>query len=68
VTRARHCQALKRARKYLLNGLAMLGREDQMDLVASEWRQAYDALGSILGRGDVEEIMDRIFSEFCIGK
>jgi len=68
VTRARHCQALKRARKYLFNGLAMLGREDQMDLVASEWRQAYDALGSILGRGDVEEIMDHIFSEFCIGK
>jgi len=33
-----------------------------------EWRRAWSALGEILGIGDVEFILDKVFSEFCIGK
>jgi tRNA modification GTPase len=45
-----------------------LGREDHLDLVAMEWREAWASFGSILGIGDVDAILDRVFSEFCIGK
>lgn len=68
VTRERHKLALQNARESLLAGLALLENEDQLDLVALEWRRAWSFLGEITGMGDVEQILDRVFSEFCIGK
>ncbi len=68
VIRERHRQLLDQTRSHLLRGRALLGEEAKLDLVALEWRQAWSALGEILGMGDVEHILDRIFSEFCIGK
>lgn len=68
VTRERHRHCLLLAAEQLELGLAELGREDQLDLVALEWRGAWARLGEILGVGDVEHILDRVFSEFCIGK
>jgi tRNA modification GTPase len=41
------------------------GRED---LLAEELRLAANALGKLTGRIDVEDILDVIFREFCIGK
>jgi tRNA modification GTPase len=38
------------------------------ELVAEELRAAAHALGRLLGRIDVEDILDKIFHEFCIGK
>jgi tRNA modification GTPase len=38
------------------------------ELVAEELRVAADSLGRLLGRVDVEDILDKIFREFCIGK
>ncbi|MDQ7011780.1 MAG: tRNA uridine-5-carboxymethylaminomethyl(34) synthesis GTPase MnmE, partial [Mariprofundaceae bacterium] len=51
VTRQRHHQALERAAVHIEKGLALLGREDQLELVALEWRQAWSVLGEILGIG-----------------
>ncbi|MFQ5582268.1 MAG: tRNA uridine-5-carboxymethylaminomethyl(34) synthesis GTPase MnmE [Mariprofundaceae bacterium] len=68
VTRQRHRQALEQAQAHIMKGLTLLGPEDQLELVALEWRQAWSALGEILGIGDIEDILDRVFSEFCIGK
>jgi len=68
VTRSRHRQALEATLKHIENGLKMLGPEEHLDLVALEWRRAWTSLGEILGIGDVESILDRVFSEFCIGK
>jgi tRNA modification GTPase len=68
VTRERHRLAIEQAVASIRRGLAMLGNEDKLDLVALEWRQAWAALGEILGLGDVEHLLDRIFSDFCIGK
>jgi tRNA modification GTPase len=67
VTRARHRRALEDAlaalRRALKPGLA--GRED---LLAEELRIAARALGRLTGRVDVEDILDVIFRDFCIGK
>jgi tRNA modification GTPase len=38
------------------------------EVVAEELRRATDALGRITGRIDVEDLLDVIFREFCIGK
>src|SRR5271154_3511922 len=46
--------------------LAVAGEGDE--LVAEELRAASQSLGRLLGRIDVEDILDKIFREFCIGK
>lgn len=47
---------------------ALLDSEKPLDLRAEDLRVASDALGRITGRVDVENLLDVIFGEFCIGK
>jgi tRNA modification GTPase len=67
VTRLRHRHALEQV-------LAALGRATirgvgaDEELLAEELRSAATALGRLLGRVDVEDILDVIFRDFCIGK
>lgn len=68
VTRERHRQSLQTALARLEAGIKQMGQEDMLELVAMEWRGAWSILGEIVGLGDVEHILDRVFSEFCIGK
>jgi len=67
VTRARHRHALAEVLAALRRALAgdVAGRED---LLAEELRIAARALGRLTGRVDVEDILDVIFRDFCIGK
>jgi tRNA modification GTPase len=67
VTRERHRRALEDVRAALQRALApeAAGRED---LLAEELRIAARALGRLTGRVDVEDILDVIFRDFCIGK
>ncbi len=68
ITSSRHRAALEASLAHIQAGLDMLGREEMIDLTAMEWRRAWSTLGEILGIGDVEFILDKVFSEFCIGK
>jgi len=68
VTRERHRTILLDTVSHLQSGLSMLHSEAHLDLTAMEWRTAWGLLGGILGIGDIERILDRVFSEFCIGK
>jgi len=68
ITRERHRQLLMQAREHGLQGCSLLDSTVQLYLFAFEWRQAWSSLGEILGLGDMDQILDRIFSEFCIGK
>ena len=49
-------------------GLAKSGIDDPLEIRAENMRIASDALGKIVGRVDVEDILGAIFSEFCVGK
>jgi len=64
LTRVRHREALKRAADALRNVQHSVSAE----LAAEELRAAVHALGRITGRVDVEDVLDRVFSNFCIGK
>ena len=68
VTRERHRQSLADALASIQLGMLTLHSEDQLEITAMRWRQAWSALGGILGIGDVEHILDCVFAEFCIGK
>jgi tRNA modification GTPase len=67
VTRERHRHALSDTLGALRRALSkdLGGRED---LLAEELRMAATALGRLTGRVDVEDILDVIFRDFCIGK
>jgi tRNA modification GTPase len=67
VTRERHRAHLREAFSALMGAqhAAENGREE---MVAEELRLATRALGKLLGRVDVEDVLDVIFRDFCIGK
>jgi tRNA modification GTPase len=66
VTRNRHRKALDSCKQALDRALAEArGRED---IVAEELRLTAHILGRLTGRVDVEDILDVIFRDFCIGK
>jgi tRNA modification GTPase len=44
------------------------GGDVQTELAAEELRLAADALGAVTGKVDVEEILDVVFADFCVGK
>jgi tRNA modification GTPase len=68
-TRERHRIAMKRASESLNGARAVLELgPDHYDVGAEELRTAIRALDSIVGHVDVENLLDEIFSSFCIGK
>ena len=64
LTRARHRAALAECRESLLRALSA----PLPELAAEDVRLASRALGRITGRVDVEDLLDVIFRDFCIGK
>jgi tRNA modification GTPase len=64
ITRQRHRQALEDAR----DALGRMSQGQLPELAAEDLRLARRALGRITGRYDVEDVLDRLFLEFCIGK
>jgi tRNA modification GTPase len=67
VTRQRQRHTLEEAAAALGRALAE-GKNRREDIVAEELRLAARALGRLTGRVDVEDVLDVIFRDFCIGK
>ena len=68
VTNARHQDALRRANAALNDAIESLTNAMPPELVAVDLHISLDALGDIVGKTTTEDILDRIFSQFCIGK
>nr|WP_321249899.1 tRNA uridine-5-carboxymethylaminomethyl(34) synthesis GTPase MnmE [uncultured Ruegeria sp.] len=68
-TRERHRVSLKKALQSLSDATSVLETgPDLYDIAAEELRSAIRALESLVGRIDVENLLDEIFSSFCLGK
>jgi tRNA modification GTPase len=65
---SRHQNALNRARDATERTLHALRRDETLDLVALDLRIAVNAIGEIVGKTTTEDLLDMIFSQFCIGK
>jgi tRNA modification GTPase len=65
---SRHQDALQRARENLARARAALNEAVSVDLVAVDLKIAVDAVGEIVGKTTTEDLLDVIFSQFCIGK
>lgn len=69
LTRERHRMAIDHAVRSLESALNELGSASgRSELVAAELRSAIAALDQLVGRIDVEDLLDEIFASFCIGK
>jgi tRNA modification GTPase len=66
IGRARQRKLLEETAASLERSLAVMGKGEE--LAAEELRTAAHSLGKLLGRVDIEDVLDVIFHEFCIGK
>jgi tRNA modification GTPase len=68
VSRLRQRDALIKTGESLCHSYQSLCNSIPLDLIAADLRAALDHIGEITGHVTTEDILDRIFSEFCIGK
>jgi tRNA modification GTPase len=66
ITRERQRKLLQETAASLQRSLSAI--EEGEELAAEDLRMAARSLGRLLGRVDVEDVLDVIFREFCIGK
>ena len=68
-TRERHKSSMVNAKKFLGNAVVSLrDGPEYYDITAEEIRAATSALDSLIGRIGVEDVLDEVFSSFCLGK
>jgi tRNA modification GTPase len=66
ISRTRQRQLLRETAVSLRRSIDVAGEGEE--LAAEELRVAAHSLGRLLGRVDVEDLLDVIFREFCVGK
>jgi tRNA modification GTPase len=65
---SRHQDALNRARAVTLLTIEAMRADASLELVAMDLRIGVNAVGEIVGKTTTEDLLDSIFSQFCIGK
>jgi tRNA modification GTPase len=65
---ARHQSCLQRAKQLLVTSRQSLQEGKSPEFISIELRGALDAVGEVVGKLDTEDLLGKIFSEFCIGK
>ncbi|MCX5717667.1 MAG: tRNA uridine-5-carboxymethylaminomethyl(34) synthesis GTPase MnmE [Nitrospirae bacterium] len=68
VTNLRHKIAIQAAYDSLKDAIKAIETDKPLEIIAIEFRDALDRLGEIVGAVTTDDILNRIFSDFCIGK
>lgn len=64
----RHIETIKKAQKLIANAANSLDNKLSIEFIAQDLKEALGHLDDILGKRFSEDLLDKIFSEFCIGK
>ena len=68
IANVRHKKALDQVKESLSNTLKGLEKGTALEFIAFEIRSALEAMGEVVGETTSEEVLNRIFGQFCIGK
>ena len=68
LTKLRHWEALQHTCQNLRRALAGMAQRQSGEFIAVDLREALEGLGEIVGLNYTEDLLDKIFSEFCLGK
>jgi len=68
ITNMRHKEAMMAANSSCIQAIEALSSTSAIDLASIDIRNAWYSLGQITGDTMEENIIDKIFSEFCLGK
>lgn len=68
VSNIRHKIALEKTKESLKNALSGINKKLSIEFIAFEIRQALDSMAEMVGETTSEDILNRIFEQFCIGK
>ena len=68
MTNARHNDALRQSANALLDARTGIEAGASKELIALDIRRAIQALGEIIGAVSTDDLLDNVFSKFCIGK
>ena len=68
ITNVRHKSALEKTNEALLNIIETIDMGLPMDLMAVDIKDALDSLSEVTGEISSEDLLDHIFSNFCVGK
>ena len=68
ITRTRHREALQSCLNSMRSAKTALSLGEEPEIVAEELRAATKSLGRVVGAVDVEDLLDVVFGDFCIGK
>ena len=65
---ARSISLLKKSLSYIDEGLTSIEKEEPVEIVEMNIKDAWETLGEIIGETYKEELLDELFSRFCLGK
>ncbi|RYZ64409.1 MAG: GTP-binding protein, partial [Proteobacteria bacterium] len=68
VTQARHLEQLQKIHSCLEKALQLINKDSSPEFIAFELQEAIRAIHELLGKEFHEQVIDRIFKEFCLGK
>ena len=68
ITNVRHRNLLQNVKNNIERAVLLMEKEEPFELVAFELREGLDHLGGITGETCTEDILEKIFHQFCIGK
>ena len=68
VNNVRHIELLQRSRDALRGAMEMTEKRQALDFIEIDVRDSYDRLGEITGETVSDDIINEVFSRFCLGK
>ncbi|MEW6170269.1 MAG: tRNA uridine-5-carboxymethylaminomethyl(34) synthesis GTPase MnmE [Candidatus Omnitrophota bacterium] len=68
VTNTRHIELLKKVQKFIATSLNSMDNKLSIEFIAQDIKEALLSIDELLGKKFSQDLLDKIFSEFCIGK